>query len=130
TEEDEETKPTLGTKVANKIARLSRKRGNWKLPTPEFLRKPPRIESQIDKERLVSNSKILEQKFADFGIDGQVTAVRPGPVITLYEFKPGPGIKVSRIASLADDLSMALSAQSVRILAPLPGKSVVGIEIP
>ena len=66
----------------------------------------------------------------DFGIDGEVTAVRPGPVITLYEFKPGPGVKVSRIAALADDLSMALSAQSVRILAPLPGKSVVGIEIP
>lgn len=126
----EEEKPTLGTKVTTRLAKLARKRGNWKLPTPEFLRKPPRIESQIDKERLVANSKILEQKFADFGIDGQVTAVRPGPVITLYEFKPGPGIKVSRIASLADDLSMALSAQSVRILAPLPGKAVVGIEIP
>src|SRR5205807_6311812 len=70
------------------------------------------------------------QKFADFDIEGEVTAVRPGPVITLYEFKPGPGIKVSRIASMADDLAMALSAQSVRILAPLPGKSVVGIEIP
>src|SRR5438045_702158 len=66
----------------------------------------------------------------DFGIDGEVTAVRPGPVITLYEFKPGPGVKVSRISALADDLSMALSAKSVRILAPLPGTSVVGIEIP
>jgi S-DNA-T family DNA segregation ATPase FtsK/SpoIIIE len=66
----------------------------------------------------------------DFGIQGEVTAVRPGPVITLYEFKPGPGVKVSRIAALVDDLSMALAAQSVRILAPLPGKSVVGIEIP
>lgn len=124
------TKETLRTQVVSRLARLSRKRGQWKLPTPEFLRKPPKIESQVDKEKLVANSKILEQKFADFGIDGQVTAVRPGPVITLYEFKPGPGIKVSRIASLADDLSMALSARSVRILAPLPGKAVVGIEIP
>jgi S-DNA-T family DNA segregation ATPase FtsK/SpoIIIE len=128
--EDSEGKPTLGTKMVNKISKLAKKRGQWKIPTAEFLRKPPKIESQVDKEKLVANSKILEQKFADFGIDGQVTAVRPGPVITLYEFKPGPGIKVSRIASLADDLSMALSAQSVRILAPLPGKSVVGIEIP
>ncbi len=106
------------------------RRGQWKLPTIEFLKKPPVVESAVDRSRLLANSQILKQKFADFGIDGEVTAVRPGPVITLYEFKPGPGVKVSRIASLADDLSMALSAQSVRILAPLPGKSVVGIEIP
>lgn len=111
-----------------KISKMTK--GNWKLPTPEFLRKAPKIESSIDKQKLIENSKKLEQKFADFGIQGEVTAVRPGPVITLYEFRPGPGIKVSRIASMADDLSMALSAKSVRILAPLPGKSVVGIEIP
>jgi S-DNA-T family DNA segregation ATPase FtsK/SpoIIIE len=119
-------------KAAAKLARSASrsKRGQWKIPTIEFLRKPPKIDSQIDREKLIQNSHILKQKFADFGIDGEVTAVRPGPVITLYEFKPGPGVKVSRIAALADDLSMALSAQSVRILAPLPGKSVVGIEIP
>ncbi len=105
-------------------------RGQWQLPPVEFLKNPPSVEGTVDRERLISNSQILKQKFADFGIDGEVTAVRPGPVITLYEFKPGPGVKVSRIAALADDLSMALSAQSVRILAPLPGKSVVGIEIP
>lgn len=106
------------------------KSGIWKLPTTEFLRLPPKIDSAVDRERLIANSNILAQKFKDFGIEGEVTAVRPGPVITLYEFKPGKGVKVSRIAALADDLSMALSAQSVRILAPLPGKAVVGIEIP
>jgi DNA segregation ATPase FtsK/SpoIIIE, S-DNA-T family len=124
---------TLTHKVANKLQKMAtrtRNKGNWKLPSIDFLKKPPKIESAVDREKLLQNSQILKQKFADFGIDGEVTAVRPGPVITLYEFKPGPGIKVSRIASLADDLSMALSAQSVRILAPLPGKSVVGIEIP
>ncbi|MBI3535206.1 MAG: DNA translocase FtsK 4TM domain-containing protein [Deltaproteobacteria bacterium] len=105
-------------------------KGLWKLPTIEFFKKPPKIESSIDREKLIQNSQILKQKFMDFGIDGEITAVRPGPVITLYEFRPGPGIKLSRIAALADDLSMALSAQSVRILAPWPGKSVVGIEIP
>ncbi len=126
-EEDPLTKPSL-----NKVLRTAPKPkgGQWQLPTIEFLRNPPPIHSAVDRERLISNSQILKQKFADFGIDGEVTAVRPGPVITLYEFKPGPGVKVSRIASLVDDLSMALSAQSVRILAPLPGKSVVGIEIP
>lgn len=106
------------------------RQGQWQLPTIEFLVNPPKIESIIDRDKLIANSKILTQKFKDFGIEGEVTAVRPGPVITLYEFKPGPGVKVSRIAALADDLSMALSAQSVRILAPLPGKAVVGIEIP
>lgn len=123
---------TVVNKVADKLAKAAARvrRGQWKLPTIEFLKKPPKIESLIDREKLIANSQILRQKFADFGIDGDVTAVRPGPVITLYEFKPGPGVKVSRIAALADDLSMALSAQSVRILAPLPGKAVVGIEIP
>jgi S-DNA-T family DNA segregation ATPase FtsK/SpoIIIE len=125
-------KEDVASKAAQKLAKMASKlkRGQWKLPTMEFLRKPPKVESSVDRERLIANSQILRQKFADFGIDGEVTAVRPGPVITLYEFKPGPGVKVSRIAALADDLSMALSAQSVRILAPLPGKSVVGIEIP
>lgn len=125
-------KPAFGTEAstAKPSAPRRSKVGQWKLPTVEFLKKVPKIESAIDKERLKANAAILVQKFADFGIDGEVTAVRPGPVITLYEFKPGPGVKVSKIAALADDLSMALSAQSVRILAPLPGKAVVGIEIP
>lgn len=124
---------TTASKTVTRRAKASSRnahRGEWQLPSMDFLRKPPRIESSVDRDRLIANSQILAQKFHDFGIDGEVTAVRPGPVITLYEFKPGPGVKVSRIASLADDLSMALSAQSVRILAPLPGKSVVGIEIP
>jgi DNA segregation ATPase FtsK/SpoIIIE-like protein len=106
------------------------RRGSWKLPQIDYLVKPPKIETQVEKDRLYRNSEILAQKFLDFEIEGEVTAVRPGPVITLYEFKPAPGVKVSRIASLADDISMALSAQSVRIIAPLPGKNVVGIEIP
>lgn len=109
---------------------LSRTKGYWKLPTLEFLKKNPKLTSSIDKNRLIESSRILKEKFEDFGITGEVTAVQPGPVITLFEYKPGPGIKVSKIAALADDLSMALSAESVRILAPLPGKSVVGIEVP
>ena len=125
-----EVDPALKSPAKSQRASVKMHRGQWKLPTIEFLKKPPLVESAVDKNRLLANSQILKQKFADFGIEGEVTAVRPGPVITLYEFKPGPGVKVSRIASLADDLSMALSAQSVRILAPLPGKSVVGIEIP
>jgi S-DNA-T family DNA segregation ATPase FtsK/SpoIIIE len=68
-------------------------------------------------------------KLADFGVDGKVVAVRPGPVITTFEFEPAAGVKVNRVVNLADDLSMALRAHSVRILAPIPGKPVVGIEV-
>lgn len=110
--------------------KFDKKRGKWKLPIIDFLRKATRIETAIDRDRLTERAKILSDKLEEFGIDGEVTAMRVGPVITLYEFKPGPGIKVSRISGLIEDLSMALSSKSVRILAPLPGKAVVGIEIP
>jgi len=113
-----------------KPAKKKKSLSNWKLPQIEFLVQRPKVESHVDEQRYFENAKTLTQKFLDFEIEGEVTAVRPGPVITLYEFKPAPGVKVSRISSLADDISMALSAQSVRIIAPLPGKSVVGIEIP
>ena len=85
---------------------------------------------KLDTDTLHANSLILQKKLADFGVEGEVVAVRPGPVITMYEFKPAPGVKVRRIVTLADDLAMALRAVSVRILAPIPGESVVGIEIP
>jgi S-DNA-T family DNA segregation ATPase FtsK/SpoIIIE len=87
-------------------------------------------EIKIDKESIQANASILEKKLKDYGIDGKVVEVRPGPVITMYEFQPAEGIKVSRILNLADDLAMALSAVSIRIIAPIPGKPVVGIEIP
>jgi S-DNA-T family DNA segregation ATPase FtsK/SpoIIIE len=79
---------------------------------------------------LKSQSDILVQTLASFGIEGSVTDVHPGPVITMYEFAPGPGIKVARIVNLSDDLAMALKALKVRVVAPLPGKSTVGIEVP
>ncbi len=83
----------------------------------------------VDERTLVSQSKILEQKLATFGVNGRVTAVRPGPVITTYELEPEDGVKVSRVVNLCDDLTMALRAHGVRIIAPIPGKNVVGIEV-
>ena len=79
---------------------------------------------------LKTQSDILVQTLGSFGIEGSVTDVHPGPVITMYEFAPGPGIKVARIVTLADDLAMALKALKVRVVAPLPNKSTVGIEVP
>jgi S-DNA-T family DNA segregation ATPase FtsK/SpoIIIE len=84
----------------------------------------------IDRDGLTATAEKLRQKLLSFGIQGQVTQIRPGPVVTMFEFLPAPGIKVSRIAALADDLAMAMEALRVRIVAPIPGKGVVGIEIP
>ena len=102
----------------------------YKLPPLELLDPPEREQIKVDKDTLHANSLILQKKLEDFGVEGEVVAVRPGPVITMYEFKPAPGVKVRRIVMLADDLAMALRAVSVRILAPIPGEAVVGIEIP
>ena len=84
----------------------------------------------IDREGLTATAERLRQKLASFGIQGQVTQIRPGPVVTMFEFLPAAGVKVSRIASLSDDLAMAMEALRVRIVAPIPGRGVVGIEVP
>ncbi len=99
-------------------------------PPLSLLDAPPASERKIDRELLEMNARLLEKKLLDFGIDGQVKEICPGPVITMYEFAPAPGIKISRIAGLSDDLTMALQALSIRIVAPIPGKGVVGIEVP
>jgi len=103
--------------------------GTFNLPSFNFLDPPIHTGERLDEPSLIASSRILESKLADFGVQGKVTAVRPGPVINTFEFEPAPGVKVNRIVTLADDLSMALRAMSVRILAPIPGKSVVGIEL-
>jgi S-DNA-T family DNA segregation ATPase FtsK/SpoIIIE len=132
----EEPRAEIAKKPVNKPApppeqfKLPQMSEGYKLPSPELLDIPENPPLKVDKETLHANSLILQKKLADFGVDGEVTAVRPGPVITMYEFKPAPGVKVRRIVMLADDLAMALRAVSVRILAPIPGESVVGIEIP
>lgn len=84
----------------------------------------------VDKNWYVEKAKILVEKLKDFGVEGEVTHISPGPVITVYEFKPASGVKIKDIANLSDDLTLALSVLSVRIVAPIPGKPVVGIEIP
>ncbi|MGH7828117.1 MAG: DNA translocase FtsK [Candidatus Binatia bacterium] len=132
----EDTKEELVKKPAKKPVapheqfKLPEMSDGYRLPPPELLDMAEREELKVDKDTLHANSIILQKKLADFGVEGEVVAVRPGPVITMYEFKPASGVKVRRIVTLADDLAMALRAVSVRILAPIPGESVVGIEIP
>jgi S-DNA-T family DNA segregation ATPase FtsK/SpoIIIE len=105
--------------------------GDYKIPPMSLLDEPslPKEPEKLRQE-IMLNASILEKKLADFGVLGRVVQVLPGPVITLYEFEPAPGIKVSRILSLSDDLALAMRAPSVRFLAPVPGKPVVGIELP
>jgi S-DNA-T family DNA segregation ATPase FtsK/SpoIIIE len=104
--------------------------GPFRLPDLEMLAVGADDGGAVDREQLIQNSRVLEKKLADFGVNGAVVKVHPGPVITMYEFEPAPGVKVSRIVNLADDLALALRALSVRIVAPIPGTSVVGIEVP
>jgi len=101
-----------------------------KLPPPlEILEDPPSFSYKIKPEELKERALLLVSKLKEFGIEGEVVGISPGPVITVFEFKPAPGIKISKIQSLVDDLALGLSAKSVRIVAPIPGKSVIGIEI-
>jgi S-DNA-T family DNA segregation ATPase FtsK/SpoIIIE len=104
--------------------------GSYQRPPLNLLDHEEEDSVPIDREALAMNARILEKKLKDFGVDGEVTEVKPGPVVTMYEFAPAPGVKVNKIAGLADDLAMALSAIAIRIVAPIPGRPVVGIEIP
>jgi len=105
-------------------------KGNYQLPPLTLLDPVPKRSSSIDDKALIENSRILEKKLQDFGVEGRVLEVRPGPVVTMYEFEPAAGVKVGRITNLSDDLALAMKAMSIRIIAPIPGKSVVGIEVP
>jgi S-DNA-T family DNA segregation ATPase FtsK/SpoIIIE len=90
---------------------------------------PPHVPSET-KDDLRRNSDMLEKKLLDYGIGGRVVNVSAGPVITRYEFEPAAGVKVSRVAGLADDLALAMKAERIRIVAPIPGKAAIGIEVP
>ena len=105
--------------------------GEFSLPSLDFLKDPPTgKDTHIHRESLEMNARRLEKKLLDFGVEGEVIEILPGPVITMYEYKPAPGIKISKVAGLSNDLALALTAPSIRIVAPIPGKAAIGIEIP
>ena len=102
----------------------------FKLPSVKFLDDPIPRPDTVDDENLKMKSRLLEKKLDDFGVKGSVVTVSPGPVITTFEYEPAPGIKINKVVNLSDDLALALRAASIRIVAPIPGKAVIGIEIP
>jgi S-DNA-T family DNA segregation ATPase FtsK/SpoIIIE len=104
--------------------------GRHVLPPIDLLTEPPQSRAAaVNEDALQQNARLLETVLDDFGVKGQIVKVRPGPVVTLYELEPAPGIKASRIVGLADDLARSMSAVSVRV-AVVPGRSVMGIELP
>ena len=124
------TAPRRKKREKSSAFRLQKTGDGFTLPTLDLLEVPQDTRAEIDREALTETAHKLTAKLADFGIKGRVATIRPGPVITMYEFEPAPGIRVSKIQSLSDDLAMAMEALQVRIVAPIPGKSVVGIEVP
>ena len=101
----------------------------YELPSIEFLTVYDTSSLRPSKDELISNSSLLESKLVDFDVEGKITHVHPGPVVTMYEFEPAAGVKINRVVSLADDLTLALRAQSTRV-SPIPGSATIGIEVP
>lgn len=122
-----EFKPPQQKEIKEKEPRIV---GEYHLPSLDLLDTPPPLSSRQIKEDLVSNAKILEETLGDFGVSVHVADIERGPVITRYELEPAPGVKVQKITTLSDDIALAMKAHSVRIVAPIPGKSRVGVEVP
>ncbi|HEX4922681.1 MAG TPA: DNA translocase FtsK 4TM domain-containing protein [Bdellovibrionales bacterium] len=112
-------------KIAPKVQRRIE---NWELPKLSLLQDPPATRVKIDERAIRDTTFMLEDKLSQFDVNGKVTAVKPGPAVTMFEFKPNADVKISKITDLADDLALALSSESIRIIAPVPGRDVVGIE--
>ena len=103
--------------------------GRYEIPSTNLLDEVPANHSGVSKDTLLENAKLLEDALGNFDVVSKVVEVSPGPVVTRYEVEPAPGVKVNRIAALSDDLARVMSAKGIRIQAPVPGKSVVGVEI-
>lgn len=103
---------------------------DYELPTADLLTKVSPTDQTKEFQSLTEKSRLVHDTLLSFGVEAEVTSVSLGPTVTQYELKPGQGVKVNRIANLADDLALALAAKSIRIEAPIPGKPYVGIEVP
>jgi len=116
--------------AAQETPRKPKRNLDYKLPPLSLLLDPPPVENKLTEQEIREKSEILEKTLADFGIEAKVVQVTEGPVVTLFALQPAPGVKINKIVSLENDLAMVLRAIKVRILAPIPGKAAVGIEVP
>ncbi len=120
--------PQVAKKKIEIKSKVVRKVENWMLPDINQLEDPPESRLKISASELREKGATLLEKLKQFSIFGTIEDIRPGPAVTMFEFKPNADVKISRIIDLADDISLALSSESVRIIAPIPGRDVVGIE--
>ncbi len=102
----------------------------YKLPTVDILKVPPSADHRGTKEDIKTNIQNLQNSLSDFGVEAKVVSVQKGPVVTMYELQPQAGTKIQKISSLADDISLTMKSSSVRIVAPIPGRGTIGVEIP
>ncbi|MDU5079933.1 MAG: DNA translocase FtsK [Bacillota bacterium] len=102
----------------------------YSIPSLSLLKSPAPNQDINDKKEILNNAKIIEETMKNFGIDAIITQINKGPTITCYELQPSPGIKLSRIVSLSDNIALSLASSDIRIEAPIPGKAAVGIEVP
>ncbi|SHG93925.1 DNA translocase FtsK [Tepidibacter thalassicus] len=103
---------------------------DYKKPSTDLLFESNNTVDLKDKKQILKNAKLLERTLKDFGVEAQINQVTKGPTITRYEIQPKAGVKVSKIVGLVDDIALSLAAKSIRIEAPIPGKSAIGIEVP
>lgn len=114
-------KVTLTAKTPRKVA-------NWIMPKLSLLEDPPLTRIKIDEKEIRKKAEITLEKLKQFDVNGQIVAAKPGPMVTMFEFKPNVDVRVNKVTEMADDLALALSAESLRIIAPIPGRDVIGIE--
>src|SRR5205085_2875278 len=131
-EDDEEEEAPAARAPRKKAAPRDKRKSSdkFELPSVSVLSAPKASDRQpLNKAELEANSRALESVLGDFGVRGEIVKANPGPVVTLYELEPAPGIKSSRVIGLADDIARSMSALSARV-AVVPGRNAIGIELP
>ncbi len=128
--EDTEILPAIDINKEEELPDQWEEKIKYVTPSLELLKYSDDEELEISEVELKQNAELLKEKLKLFDIEIEDISVTPGPVVTLYEIVPAPGVKISRIVSLEHDIALALAARGIRIIAPIPGKSAIGVEIP
>jgi len=114
----------------DEVVERKKPKRKYQLPSSDLLENPIDVSDNLSRDELIERAQYLTQSMSTFGVEGNVVNVHPGPIITLFEVEPAEGVRVNKFVQLADDLARVMEASSVRVIAPIPGKSSVGIEIP
>jgi S-DNA-T family DNA segregation ATPase FtsK/SpoIIIE len=128
--QEEAVLPSPAPEAPSRPRRAAVAPSSFTLPSLDLLDAPPPWDHEVQEGTMLAQAQKLEDTLRHFGVEGRVTAIMTGPVVSRFELEPAPGVKISKVTGLADDLALALKALSIRIVAPVPGKAVIGIEMP